>query len=138
MNAGVESCERRQITEYTKLAKYVDIIPRRLSLLGVLGVAGLAGFFDQRFFALSSLSFLSYIAYFRFFSALLDRRIFILKERILKERMPIFIASLVPILIYGYVIPMFGHKLLFLGFLGFLGYLGFTLDKPSDVNPKKE
>jgi len=123
--------------ERVTLAKYVDIIPKRLSLLGILGVAGLAGFFDQRFFALSALSFLSYIAYFRFFSAFLDHRIFILKERILKERIPIFIASLVPIFIYGYVIPMFGHKLLFLGFLGFLGYLGLTLDKAPKAKPQK-
>jgi hypothetical protein len=48
------------------IAKYIDRVPRFLSLFSLLGLIGLAGFFNPQFSPFSALSFLSYLCYFRF------------------------------------------------------------------------
>jgi hypothetical protein len=101
------------------ITKYIERVPRFLSLFGLLGLIGLAGFFNPQFSRFSALSFLSYLCYFRFL------RWFI------KPRPPIkSIDIFVPLL--GGIIwitseafyPGLPANFPLFGFIGFAGFLG--------------
>lgn len=109
-----------RMKEETMFTKYLDRVPKFLSLPGLLGLIGLAGVFDSHLLRFSALSFLSYVCYFRFL------RWFIVKPQppltgtgILVPLLGI-IVSIVPQLIFPAMlstVPSFG----FIGFAGFLG-----------------
>lgn len=101
------------------ITKFLDRVPRFLSLLGLLGVVGLAGFFDPQLFRFSALSFLSYICYFRFMRSFVKPHPPVTTTGILVPLVGIMIW-LVPQITYPELlamIPAFG----FIGFAGFLG-----------------
>lgn len=103
----------------SKVIAWLQIMPRRLSLLGLLGLVGLAGFLDPLLFGLSSLSYISYIANMRFMSLLVQP-----DREICPAHLPILLFSQLPIL----VVFMVGNRLPGgFGFLGFVGYVGLTV-----------
>ena len=100
-------------------AKYVDRVPRFLSLLGLLGLIGLAGFLNPQFSRFSALSFLSYICYFRFL------RWFIKPRPPIKSK-DIFVPLLGSIIwiVAEAFYPGLPAKFPLFGFIGFAGFLG--------------
>ncbi|RPI91598.1 MAG: hypothetical protein EHM40_15255 [Chloroflexi bacterium] len=107
------------------ITKFLDRVPRFLSLLGLLGIVGLAGLFDPQLFRFSALSFLSYVCYFRFMRWFVKPSPPLTATGILVPVVGIMIW-IVPQVIYPElltIVPMFG----FIGFAGFLG-----LYEPAD------
>ena len=100
-------------------AKYVDCVPRFLSLLGLLGLIGLAGFFNPQFSRFSALSFLSYICYFRFLRWFIKPRPPIKSMDILVP----LLGSIIWIVAETIDPGLLANSPLF-GFIGFVGYLG--------------
>ena len=109
----------------TTVVKYVNCVPKALSLFGLLGLAGAAGVINPRFFWLSFLSFFSYVNYFRLFLGFFDPQ-----YRAKPQRVLLAVLSMFPVII---VFPL-AHYVPAVGFLGFLGFLGLTLDKRSQVH----
>lgn len=101
------------------VTKFLDRVPRFLSLLGLLGLIGLAGIFDAQLLRFSTLSFLSYLCYFRFL------RWFV------KPQPPLTTAGILVSLLGGLIL-IFAEVLFpgavesspFFGFIGFAGFLG--------------
>lgn len=101
------------------IAKFIDRVPRYLSLLGLLGLIGVAGFFDPQFSRFSALSFLSYLCYFRFLR-------WFIKPRPPIKSMDIFVPLLGSIIWIGVetIYPELLANFPLFGFIGFAGFLG--------------
>ena len=101
------------------IAKYIDRVPRFLSLFGFLGLIGLAGFFNPQFLRFSALSFLSYICYFRFLR-------WFIKPRAPIKPMDIFVPLVGSIIwiVAEAINPGLSANSPFFGFIGFAGFLG--------------
>jgi len=104
--------------------KFLDQIPRTLSLLGLLGIVGVAGIFDPQLWRFSAFSFLSYICYFRFFRWFAKPRPEVTATSIGVWILGFISGSLAMTIYPGLlsISPMFG----FIGFAGFLGLYGPT------------
>jgi hypothetical protein len=101
------------------VTKYIERVPRFLSLFGLLGLIGLAGFFNPQFSRFSALSFLSYLCYFRFLR-------WFIKPRPPVKSMDIFVPLLGSIIwiVAETINPgLLANSPLF-GFIGFAGFLG--------------
>lgn len=99
--------------------KYVDRVPRFLSLLGLLGLIGLAGLFNPQLSRFSTLSFLSYLCYFRFLRWFIRPRPAITPVGIMVP----LLGSLVWIVVETFSSGLLTSSPLF-GFIGFAGFLG--------------
>jgi hypothetical protein len=114
----------------TMITKFLDRVPRAMSLLGLLGLIGLAGIFNPQLARFSALSFLSYFCYFRFLRwfvqpqpPLTGAGLFV---PLLGALLWIVLQTLYPELIA--TSPTFG----FIGFAGFLG-----LYQPANDSQRK-
>jgi O-antigen ligase len=110
--------------------KFLDRVPRAMSLLGLLGLVGLAGIFNPQLSRFSALSFLSYLCYFRFL------RWFV------QPQPPLTGAGLfVPLLgVLLWIVPQTLYPELIatatmFGLLGFAGFLG--LYQPATSSQKR-
>ena len=110
--------------------KFLDRVPRFLSLLGLLGLIGLAGVLDSQLFRFSAFSFLSYLCYFRFFRWFIKPRPTITASGILVPLLGGLIWIVAETIYPGLIqdSPLFG----FIGFAGFLG-----LYEPADGSQNK-
>lgn len=101
------------------ITKFLDRVPRALSLLGLLGLIGLAGVFDPQLSRLSALSFLSYLCYFRFLRWFVKPQPPMTTAGILVPLIGIMVWIVSQVIFPGLlaIAPMFG----FIGFAGFLG-----------------
>jgi len=101
------------------ITKYIERVPRFLSLFGLSGLIGLAGFFNPQFSRFSALSFLSYLCYFRLFC-------WFIKPRPPIKPIDVFVPLLGGIIwiVAEAIDPGLPANFPLFGFIGFAGFLG--------------